>query len=270
MSLYPNVTRAKKSLGQHFLFNPTTIEKILDKAHVTPQDRILEIGPGPGRMTRRLAERAREVIAVEKDRVLAASLQKKLKDCKNLKIVEADFLSIDLGELLGEGTWKVVANLPYNIATEVIFHLLERSLMFESFHLMVQQEVAERLTAVPGSRDYGILSVFSQLLSENKIVMRLPPGAFTPPPKVHSALVEFRIHEIPRFDIHRLPVFELVVQAAFSQRRKMIRNSLRPSLKISDERLDQALRTARIRPETRAEQVSIAQFALLANSLSMG
>ncbi len=260
---------AKKSLGQHFLFNPSTIDKILRVAKVTPTDKILEIGPGPGRMTRRLAEQVQQLVAVEKDHRLAARLQEEFKESHHAKIIEADFLELEFEKELQQGKWKVVANLPYNIATEVIFHLLDRHFLFESFYLMVQKEVAERLTARPGSKNYGILSVFSQIFSENRIVMRLPPGAFSPPPKVDSALVEFQVHEIPRFDIHHLPTFESVIQAAFSQRRKMIRNSLRAQLtRLPAGTLDQALSRAQIRPTDRAETVPIAQFVALANNLS--
>ena len=259
----------KKSLGQHFLLNPSTIEKILRLARVGPQDRILEIGPGLGVMTERLSAQAKQVIAVEKDRTLAAGLQKKLAPLQNTTIVEADFLTVDLEKLLGGGKWKVVANLPYNVATEILFHLLERNLFFDSFYLMVQKEVALRLAAQPGSKAYGILSIFSQLLSQNRIVMTLPPGAFTPPPKVDSALVEFKVEEALRFDVHRLPLFESVVQAAFSQRRKMIRNGLKNLAGVEPTQLDAALDAAKIAPQARAEQVSIAQFADLANFLAI-
>lgn len=193
---------AKKSLGQHFLLNPSTIEKILEKAHVSANDRVLEIGPGPGVMTEMLARRALRIVAVEKDQRFFELLKEKLAAYSHLSLIEGDFLALDLEKMLApeKHRWKVVANLPYNIATEVLFHLLELSSLFISFHLMVQREVAERIVAKPGTKDYGILSVFSQLFSENRIVMRLPPGAFTPPPKVDSAVVEFRIVEGCRFD----------------------------------------------------------------------
>ncbi len=259
---------AKKSLGQHFLFNPTTIDKILDKAGVKKTDLILEIGPGPGVMTERLARRAGHMVAVEKDRRFAEDLKKRFAGQPNVTIVEADFLNLDLEKTL-KGRWKVIANLPYNIGTEVIFHLLDFSYLFESFHLMVQKEVADRLVAKPGSKDYGILSVFSQLFSENKIEMRLPPGAFSPPPKVHSAVVSFRIAEGCRYSIHYLPTFEQVVRSAFGQRRKMIRNSLKSLSLFSDEAIDEALSRVGILPSRRAETVSIDQFVRLANELSL-
>ena len=165
----------------------------------------------------------------------------------------------------------MIANLPYNIATEVIFHLLDSSYLFSSFYLMVQREVANRIAAKSGSKDYGILSVFSQLFSQNRITMKLPPGAFTPPPKVHSALVEFQLAEGCRYSIHYLPTFEGVVRAAFGQRRKMIRNSLLSGLsQFKPEKIDEALKKAGVRPSARAETVSIEQFVKLANELALG
>lgn len=250
----------KKSLGQNFLLNPTTIDKILKVAGVSSADQILEIGPGPGVMTRKLAEKALTVIAVEKDSRFVHLLREELKDLGNLKIIEADILSLNLMQTLEGGKkWKVVANLPYNISTQALFHLLEMSTLFSHFYLMFQREVAQRIVAGPGGKDYGILSIFSQILSVNRIVLRLPPGAFTPPPKIDSALVEFTLQETPRFEIHHFPTFETTVQGAFSTRRKMIRNCLK-----CDEK---DFRSCGIDPESRAETVSIAQFARLSNLL---
>ncbi|MBI2067220.1 MAG: ribosomal RNA small subunit methyltransferase A [Deltaproteobacteria bacterium] len=259
---------ASKNLGQHFLLNPTTIDQIVKKAGVKATEQVLEIGPGPGVLTRRLAETARRVIAVEKDERFAALLTKELETYKNLTIVGGDILDCSMEKLLGEGKWKVVANLPYNIATEVIFHLLKTDFLFSAFYLMVQKEVAERLVALPGSRSYGLLSIFSQILCQNRIIMKLPPGAFTPPPKVSSAIVEFLIHEEPRFPIHHLPTFELVVQAAFSQRRKMIHNCLKSGLPDHPwDQMERAMRAADISPNQRAEEISIEKYVELANNL---
>lgn len=260
---------AKKNLGQHFLFNPSTIDKILECAGIEENDRVLEIGPGPGTMTKRLVERAGPVIAVEKDRRFAVALRQELGSHSNFQILEEDFLLLPLEKTLSlqEGKWKVVANLPYNIATETIFHLLEFNSFFSSFHLMVQREVADRLVAGPGSKDYGILSIFTQLFSENKIVIKLPPGAFTPPPKVHSAVVFFKISEGCRFPIHHFPTFESVVRVSFNQRRKMIHNSLKKGLPQFSTPMNDSLHQADILPTARAETVSIHQFVTLANSL---
>lgn len=274
---------AKKTLGQHFLLNPSTIDKILEIARVGASDQILEIGPGPGIMTRRLAGRAGRVVAVEKDGRFAEKLRTDLGSLKNLSVIEGDFLDIDIEKIVSEyrtdralpvrqdgaNKWKVVANLPYNIATEAIFHLLESRSLFASFHLMVQKEVADRLIARPGSKDYGILSVFTQLFSENKIVMTLPPGAFSPPPRVWSAVVSFRIAPECRFSIHHLPTFKSVVRAAFGQRRKMLSNALRNGLpNFSPATIRATLIAAGFPPSLRAERIPIEGFVKIANELT--
>ncbi|HEX5035624.1 MAG TPA: 16S rRNA (adenine(1518)-N(6)/adenine(1519)-N(6))-dimethyltransferase RsmA [bacterium] len=261
--------RANKTLGQHFLFNPVTLDQIIALADIGPSDNVLEIGPGPGALTERIAAKAGRLIAVEMDRRFAGTLREKYAGNPKVTIVEDDFLQTNLEKLLGtDRSWKVIANLPYNVATEIIFHLLEFSTFFESFHVMVQREVAERIVAKPGSKTYGILSVMTQLFSENKIVMKLKPGAFAPPPKVDSAIVRFQISEGCRFPIHRLETFEKVVRAAFGQRRKTIANSLK-SGGFSAEAIAAALKEAKISPQARAETVPIEKFAALANTLSL-
>ncbi|HSA60406.1 MAG TPA: 16S rRNA (adenine(1518)-N(6)/adenine(1519)-N(6))-dimethyltransferase RsmA [bacterium] len=281
---------AKKSLGQHFLFNPVTLDKILALAGIGPEDRVLEIGAGPGALTGRIAARAGRLVAVEKDPRFAKALQEKFQGDPKVTIVEGDFLQMNLEKLLGtssegalrgrldpalpaEGAtrappWKVIANLPYNVATEIIFHLLELSTFFHSFTVMVQKEVADRIVAKPGSKTYGILSVMTQLFSENKIVMRLKPGSFAPPPKVDSAIVRFRISDGCRFPINHLPTFETVVRSAFGQRRKTILNALKGG-GFAAEEIAAALKGAGISPQARAEMLPIEKFAALANTLSL-
>lgn len=261
--------RANKALGQHFLFNPVTLDQIVTLADIGPEDNVLEIGPGPGALTERIAAKARRLIAVEMDRRFAEALREKFLENPKVTIVEDDFLRTNLEKLLGaDRSWKVIANLPYNVATEIIFHLLEFSTFFKSFHVMVQREVAERIVAKPGSKTYGILSVMTQLFSENKIVMKLKPGAFAPPPKVDSAIVRFTISEGSRFPIHNLETFEKVVRAAFGQRRKTIANALKGG-GFGEDKIRAALETAAIQPLARAETVPIEKFAALANTLSL-
>lgn len=261
--------RANKTLGQHFLLNPVTLDKIVGLADLGPEDRVLEIGPGPGALTERIAAKAGRLVAVEMDRRFAEALQEKFAGDPKVKIVEGDFLKTDLEELLAPDSqgWKVVANLPYNVATEIIFHLLELSTFFRSFYVMVQKEVAERIVAGPGSKTYGILSVMTQLFSENKIVMKLKPGSFAPPPKVDSAIVRFQISDGCRFPIHKLETFEKVVRAAFGQRRKTIANALKNG-GFGEEKILAALQAAGIEPLARAETVSIEKFAGLANAMA--
>lgn len=261
--------RANKALGQHFLFNPVTLDQIVGLADIGPNDRVLEIGPGPGALTERMAAKAGRLVAVEMDERFAGALKEKFKDDPKVTIVEGDFLRANLEQLLAPdlNSWKVVANLPYNVATEIIFHLLEFSTFFHSFYVMVQKEVAQRIVAPPGSKTYGILSVMTQLFAENKIVMKLKPGAFAPPPKVDSAIVRFKVSDGCRFPIHKLETFERVVRAAFGQRRKTIANALKGG-GFSGEAVEAALQASGISPMARAETVSIEKFAALANSLS--
>lgn len=269
MSLY-SLIPAKKNLGQHFLLNPSTLDKILRIAHVTATDNILEIGPGPGGLTERLAAKAARVVAIEKDARFVEELRERLAYLKNLEIIEGDILDVNWKsppppfEKGGNGgiPWKVVANLPYNIATEVIFYLLDARQAFSSFYLMVQEEVAERFVAGPGSKNYGNLAILTQIYSKNKIVMRLPPGAFTPPPKVRSAVVEFLIHPTLRFPIQDLEFFKKIVRAAFGQRRKMLRNNLKGL--VSETQMERA----GIKPTARAEELAIDQFVELSNDSS--
>ncbi len=300
----------KKSLGQHFLYHPGTLDKIIALAKVSSEDHVLEIGPGPGGLTERLATKANQVVAIEKDSQLIEKLKKRFETQDNVMIIHNDALVFnysdldllfkrplkndqmqdrstrdDAGVLLSYveessrrptkqmtfcrgRSWKVVANLPYNIATEIIFRLLEHRDKIREMYLMVQKEVAERLVASPGSKDYGVLSIMNQLYSENKIVMKLAPGAFSPPPKVHSAVVAFHVSDQCRYDIQNHDLFSKIVRTCFSQRRKMILNPLRkifPFLSIFT--LEETLKKNHIKSSQRPETIPVEQFANLANAL---
>ena len=256
---------AKKSLGQHFLLNPSTIDKILDLASVTFEDHVLEIGPGPGVMTGRLAERTQTLIAIEKDRRFAELLRKKFESQPHVEILEQDFLKWDFRELMKKNSrWKIVANLPYNVATEILFRLLEHRNRFVSMHLMFQEEVAQRLAAGPGSKHYGVLSILTQIDADIRIVYRLPPGAFTPPPKVRSAVVELIPLAQPRFTLKDPFLFRKIVKAAFGQRRKMMVNALRDQVpELPVETIRTTLESAGLPVTARAEQAPIEVFARL-------
>ncbi len=261
---------AKKSLGQHFLYNPATADHILNLAKIGPEDHVLEIGPGPGLLTERLAGRAARIVLVEKDHRFAEALKAKYKNLGDkFRIHEEDFLNTEIPALLPklpEGRrWKVVANLPYNVATEITFRLLETRKNFSSFHLMFQKEVAERICSKPGSKTYGVLSIMTQIFSENKIVMRLKPGAFSPPPKVDSAIVQFTLRDTCRFSINHMETFQTAVRAAFGQRRKTIFNALQ-SGGWSKERITKAL--GDISPLARAETIAIEKFVEISNALA--
>ena len=254
---------AQKSLGQNFLLDLNLTSKIARQAgHLTESD-VLEIGPGPGGLTRGLlAEGARRVIAIEKDRRCIAALediQKAYPD--RLKILEGDALSINPMEHL-TGPVKVVANLPYNVGTELLIRWLTPKRwppFWTSLTLMFQKEVAERIVAPVASKAYGRLALLSQWRTDANIVMNLPPSAFTPPPKVSSAVVHLTALSAPRFEAEAA-VLEKTVAKAFNQRRKMLRSSLK-GFTLD---LEEKLQAAGISPTLRAEQVSLEQFCALA------
>jgi len=254
---------AQKSLGQNFLLDLNLTSKIARQAGDLTQSDVLEIGPGPGGLTRGLlAEGARRVIAIEKDRRCIAALediQKAYPD--RLEIFEGDALSINPLERL-TGPVKVVANLPYNVGTELLIRWLTPTRwppFWTSLTLMFQKEVAERIVAPVASKAYGRLALLSQWRTDANIVMNLPPSAFTPPPKVSSAVVHLTALSAPRFEAEAA-VLEKTVAKAFNQRRKMLRSSLKG---LTPE-LEEKLNAAGISPTLRAEQVSLEQFCALA------
>lgn len=254
---------AQKSLGQNFLLDLNLTSKIARQAGDLTQSDVLEIGPGPGGLTRGLlAEGARRVIAIEKDRRCIAALediQKAYPD--RLKILEGDALSINPMEHL-TGPVKVVANLPYNVGTELLIRWLKPKRwppFWTSLTLMFQKEVAERIVAPVASKAYGRLALLSQWRTDANIVMNLPPSAFTPPPKVSSAVVHLTALSAPRFEAEAA-VLEKTVAKAFNQRRKMLRSSLK-GFTLD---LEEKLQAAGISPTLRAEQVSLEQFCALA------
>jgi len=254
---------AQKSLGQNFLLDLNLTSKIARQAGDLTQSDVLEIGPGPGGLTRGLlAEGARRVIAIEKDRRCIAALediQKAYPD--RLEILESDALSINPLERL-TGPVKVVANLPYNVGTELLIRWLTPKRwppFWTSLTLMFQKEVAERIVAPVASKAYGRLALLSQWRTDANIVMNLPPSAFTPPPKVSSAVVHLTALNAPRFEAEAA-VLEKTVAKAFNQRRKMLRSSLKGLTPDLEEKLN----AAGISPTLRAEQVSLEQFCALA------
>lgn len=258
---------AKKALGQNFLLDLNLTAKIARQASDLGGSDILEIGPGPGGLTRGLlAEGARRVLAVEKDpRCLPALEQIAAHYPGRLDVVLGDALDIDAAARLTPPV-RVVANLPYNVGTELLVRWLtppEWPPFWESLTLMFQREVAERIVARPGSKAYGRLALLAQWRADARIVMSLPPGAFTPPPKIDSAVVHLTARPAPRFEADP-KVLEKVVAAAFNQRRKMLRSALKS---VSPE-IEDHLRAAGIAPTERAEQVSLEAFCALARSLA--
>jgi 16S rRNA (adenine1518-N6/adenine1519-N6)-dimethyltransferase len=254
--------RAQKSLGQNFLLDLNLTGKIARQAGDLSNCDVLEIGPGPGGLTRALLyEGARRVVAVERDeRCLPALAEIADHYTGRLKVISADALALNPSEHL-IGPIKIVANLPYNIGTELLVRWLTPAIWppyWDSLTLMFQREVAMRIVAQPGSKAYGRLSILAQWRSDAKIVMDLPPQAFTPAPKVSSAVVHITKCNKPKFKCNA-KVLERVVAVAFNQRRKM----LRASLKSLAPNVEDRLRAAGIQPTERAEQLSVQQFCML-------
>jgi 16S rRNA (adenine1518-N6/adenine1519-N6)-dimethyltransferase len=255
---------AKKRFGQNFL-EPAWVAKVIAAIDPKPDEAFLEIGPGPGALTRPLAERARSVVAVEIDRDLAANLTASAPS--NVTVIAGDFLEIPSSDLrLETSDLRVVGNLPYNIASPILIRLRDlaaRGLEIRDATVMLQREVADRLTAVPGTRDYGVLTVLVGHTARAERLLALPPGAFRPAPKVHSALVRLTFHP-PEPAVHDPSVLERLVRSVFTQRRKTLANGLRPLL--SDPA--QLLRTTGLDGRRRPETLTIAEFARLADAFA--
>lgn len=251
---------AKKSLGQHFLLDLNITRKIARDAKVSEQDVVLEIGPGPGGLTRALLETGAQVIAIERDRRCIEALQDLSNAYPgNFRVVEEDALGANETELVAGKSVKIIANLPYNISTELLIKWLQAGpQLWSMMALMFQKEVADRILAKPGSKTYGRLSIIAQAASRPSRAFDLPARAFTPPPKVDSTVVLF---EQPKNQFEQLGALEQITKAAFSQRRKMLRTSLKP---IFGDRLSDALASYGIKETQRAEELSVEQFKRLA------
>lgn len=259
-----------KSLGQNFLIDGNIVRKIAEKANITGEDYILEIGPGIGTLTEELAIRAKKVVAIELDKNLMPILDETLGEYKNVEIINGDVLKVDLKRIIEEkldnGPVKVVANLPYYVTTPIITKLLESNLNLDSIIVMVQKEVAERMKAKPGSKDYGSLSVYVNFFSIPEIIIHVPKTVFMPQPKVDSAVIKLDIKKnLP--DIDRDKFFR-VIRAAFSKRRKTLLNSLSSyGFDIDKETIRETLENININPEIRAENLSVEDFIKISETL---
>ena len=256
---------AKKSLGQHFLLDLNLTGRVARAAGNLSQCTVIEIGPGPGGLTRALlAEGAKKVIAIERDQRPIAALQEIAAAYPGrLEIIEGDALTIDPASLC-DGPRKIVANLPYNISTQLVLNWLENITEYECLTLMFQKEVADRLAAHPRTKDYGRLSVLTQWLCDVRLDFNIKPTAFTPPPKVMSTVATLVPRDKPLVDVDRKQL-ERVTQAAFGQRRKMLRASLK-SLGVNGEEL---ATKAGIEPTKRAEELSVQEFCALVQALKI-
>jgi 16S rRNA (adenine1518-N6/adenine1519-N6)-dimethyltransferase len=249
-----------RRLGQHFL-RAASVERLLRALSPGPEDVFLEIGPGQGALTLPLAARVSRVVAVELDGRLAASLRSRAP--ANLEVVEGDALEVDLRSLVPMGS-RLAGNLPYSISSPLLRRFLNLRGHLRDIHVMLQEEVARRVAAGPGSKEYGILSVLVGLYAEVSVPLRFPPGAFKPPPKVSSALLRAVFLAEPRHSIRDPKALERLVQAAFARRRRTLENNLQDSYP----NLKQYLRLLNIAGSRRAETLSVVEFSKLAEALS--
>lgn len=263
-----------KSLGQNFLIDKNIIDKICDGAEIKESDQIIEIGPGIGTLTQELCKRAKRVVAIEIDKNLFPILNDNLSNYDNFHLVEGDVLKIDLNVLISEhfdddGEVKVVANLPYYITTPIIMKLLEEKIKVSKIVVMVQKEVALRMKAKPGSKDYGALSIAVQYYSKPEIIVNVPKNVFMPRPNVDSTVIMLDVYEKPIVKVQDENLLFKVVKAAFGKRRKTLVNALSSSqLGIDKEDLISILNRCNIDVKARAESLSLDEFAKITNSIS--
>ncbi|MHB9024438.1 MAG: 16S rRNA (adenine(1518)-N(6)/adenine(1519)-N(6))-dimethyltransferase RsmA [Armatimonadota bacterium] len=260
----------RKPLGQHFLVSRKALNAILAACELTDGAPVLEIGPGPGTVTRALAESGAAVTAIEVDTRAVEMLCEVVGEYPNVRVIQGDILAVDLPAVLGNDRWTVVGNLPYYITTPVISRLLESSERIIRAVLMVQREVAERLQAHPGTREYGSLSVFVQVFATIERVAKVPRGAFFPPPNVDSAVVRLSMRSEPLVPSELQPAFFQIVHAAFGQRRKTLHNALTGGgiLAGDKEAVARLLEAAGMNPTRRGETLSIAEFRVIAERIS--
>ena len=254
--------RARKRFGQHFLVQRDVVIRMVRGAGVKPDDRVVEVGPGLGILTRALREGGARLTAVELDRDLAQHIRETMPD---VRLVEADALGVNWPELCPGSGWKVVANLPYNVGTPLVMTLLRYPGTFASLSVMLQREVADRLMALPGSKTYGALSIRAQARATIRPLVQVPPNAFHPPPKVRSSVIRLDLLPEPDFGPAGEAAFERVVRGAFSQRRKTLVNALGPLYGRAEVRA--AAERAEIEPSLRAEALSLEAFRRLAAEL---
>lgn len=263
----------QKKYGQNFLIDRTVLNRIVEAAGIGGEDCVLEIGPGLGTMTRCLAERARRVAAVEIDRNLIPVLKETLAGYENITLIHNDILKVDLNgivaKLNGGRPVKVVANLPYYITTPIIMKLLESHVPLQSITVMVQKEVADRMQAGPGTKDYGALSLAVQYYAKPEIVANVPPNCFIPRPNVGSAVIRLTRYEKPPVQVRDETGLFTLIRAAFNQRRKTLTNALcnAQDLHIPKERTAQALERLGLPSSVRGEALTLEQFAALEQEL---
>lgn len=263
----------QKKFGQNFLIDTHVLDKIISAAEITKDDLVVEIGPGIGTMTQYLACAAREVVAIEIDKMLIPILQDTLSAYDNVTIINEDVLKVDLNKLAEEKNGgrpvKVVANLPYYITTPIIMGLFENHVPLHSITIMVQKEVADRMRMGPGTKDYGALSLAVQYYAEPYLVANVPQNCFMPRPKIGSAVIKLTVHEKPPVTVEDEKLMFKLIRASFNQRRKTLANGLNnsPELHYSKEQIAEAIEKMELSPSVRGEALTLEQFAKLADVL---
>ncbi len=263
----------QKKFGQNFLIDGHVLDKIIAAAKIGKDDFVLEIGPGIGTMTQYLAEAAGKVTAVEIDRALIPILNETLAEYDNVTVINEDVLKVDIRKLAEEQNGgkpiKVVANLPYYITTPIIMGLFESHVPVDSITVMVQKEVAQRMQALPGSKDYGALSLAVQYYAEPYIVANVPPNCFMPRPNVGSAVIRLTRYSQPKVSVKDEALMFRIIRASFNQRRKTLQNGLNnsPEITASKEQIAEAIASLGVSPSVRGEALTLEQFALLADAL---
>lgn len=263
----------QKKFGQNFLIDTHVLDKIISAAEITKDDLVVEIGPGIGTMTQYLACAAREVVAIEIDKMLIPILQDTLSAYDNVTIINEDVLKVDLNKLAEEKNGgrpvKVVANLPYYITTPIIMGLFENHVPLHSITIMVQKEVADRMRMGPGTKDYGALSLAVQYYAEPYLVANVPQNCFMPRPKIGSAVIKLTVHEKPPVTVRDEKLMFRLIRASFNQRRKTLANGLNnsPELHYSKEQIAEAIEKLGTSPSVRGEALTLEQFARLSDIL---
>lgn len=256
-----------KSLGQNFLIDDSVPRDIVAGAEVDSEDLVIEIGPGVGTLTAQLLKKAKKVVAIELDNDLIPILEQELGDNPNFTLIHNDALKVDFNEVIGEEkSVKLVANLPYYVTTPIIVKLLKDGYNFKSLTIMIQKEVAERMAAEPGNKDYGALSLLVQYYCDTEIVRKVPPACFIPRPKVDSIVIRLEKLDKPRVEVQNEKLFFDIIRNSFNMRRKTLWNGVK-NIGLSKEKLEEAFDEANIDIKRRGETLSIEEFAALADAI---
>ena len=261
-----------KSLGQNFLIDDNVIDKILAGSRLSETDKIIEVGPGIGTLTREMGKTAQNVVAIEIDKSLIPILEETLSDLDNVQVVNEDILKVDIQGLINEkldgGPVKLIANLPYYITTPIVMKFLEEDIPVTDIVVMVQKEVADRMNAKPSTKDYGALSVAVQYYCDTEIVAKAPRHMFVPQPKVDSIVIGLHVRSERKYKVDNEDIFFKTVKASFGQRRKTLLNSLGGLGFLTKDQIKEALQDANIDAKRRGETLSIDEFATLANEIN--